>query len=281
MKKLKNITNKILLILITISLVVFSGIPNNINVYGATSISQLQSDIVEYAKQWIGVTPYVWGGTSLTNGADCSGFVMQIYKEFGISLPHGTASLLNVGTSVSWSEIQLGDVIITRSSGSESGRHTGIYAGNGQWVNAAGKNIGTIISNVNTSKIETIRRIVNDDTNTEKRPSTYPDPHNNGNILDGGYVAGGYTLSGFKPMGDIDNTDDNPLDLDSLEFDFAGNPEKMEYNGVSKNAEWLFSKFSQFVDYILGIMVQGLKGAIVGWTAIIEGWINDILNALN
>ena len=55
----------------------------------------------------------------------------------------------------------------------------------------------------------------------------------------------------------------------------------MEYNGEKKLSVWLFSKFSQFIDYILGIMLQGIKGAIVGWTAIVEGMVNDILNLVN
>ena len=93
---------------------------------------------------------------------------------------------------------------------------------------------------------------------------------------------GNWSISNFKPQGQIDNTDGNPIDLDNLEeFDFSGNPSKMEYNGQNKESLWLFSKFSQFIDYIVGIMIQGTKGAIVGWTAIIEGMINNMLNLVN
>ena len=92
---------------------------------------------------------------------------------------------------------------------------------------------------------------------------------------------GNWSVSNFNPQGQADNTDDNPIDLDSLEFDFSGSPSKMEYNGERKVSVWLFSKFSQFVDYILGMMIQGVKGAIVGWTAIIEGMVNNMLNLVN
>ena len=272
MKKLKTIMNKILLILITISLVVFSMIPKNISVYGAeqNSTANIQQQIVDYAKQWVGVTPYVWGGTSLTSGADCSGFVMKIYEAFGIIIPHGTSSLLNVGTEVTWSEIQLGDVIVTSSSGSPTGRHTGIFAGNGQWVNAQSSRTGTVLNNVKIENIITIRRIVGNIESNGDSPQIFPNDENN---------SGGWTLQGFKPQGEID---DKEIDLDDLpEFEFAGNPSNMEYNGEKKLSSWLFSRFSQFIDYILGMMLQSIVGAIVGWTAIIEQMINGILNLLN
>ncbi len=260
MKKLEIIISKILLILITISLVVFSRTPENMVVYGAVS----GSDIVEYAKKWIGVTPYVWGGTSLTTGADCSGFVMKIFEQFGINLPKGTSNLESQGNTVSWNDIQLGDVIITRSSQSESGKHTGIYAGNGQWVNAKGKNYGTVLSSVPTSNIITIRRIIGAVEGNEKVPTLFPNESS-------GY--GGYTTQ--------DEPDDEDVDLDALIFEFSGNPSRMTYEGKVKVNQWSFSKFSQFIDYLLGVMIQGIKGAIVGWTSIVEGMINNVLDLLN
>ena len=274
MKKLKTIISKITIILITISLVVFSAIPNNNAIYADTSISELQQQIVDYAKQWVGVTPYVWGGTSLTAGADCSGFVMKVYEQFGIKLPHGTASLLDKGAPVSWSDVQLGDIIITESSASGTGKHTGIYAGDGKWVNASTSSVGTVLSDVLVEKIITIRRIVGNLQSDGSTPTVFP---GSGGV-DG---LGGASGQGFKPQGEIDNTDDNPIDLDALEFDFSGSPSKVEYNGEKNISIWLFSKFSQFIDYILGIMLQGIKGAVVGWTAIIEGMVSDTLSAVS
>ena len=73
-------------------------------------VSDVKVDLVQYAKQFIG-NPYVWGGVSLTNGADCSGFTMSIYKKYGVSLPHHAASQAQIGKSVSLSEIQPGDLV--------------------------------------------------------------------------------------------------------------------------------------------------------------------------
>ena len=183
MKKLKTIITKIILILLAISLVVFSAIPEKNIVYGDISTAELQYQIVEYAKQWIGVTPYVWGGESLTAGADCSGFVMQIYKQFGIYLDHGTDYLLTVGAPVSWSDIQWGDVIVTHSSRSGTGRHTGIYAGNGQWVNASSSKVGTILSDVRVDQIMTIRRIVGHLQSDGHTPTVFPSRWRNGKLV--------------------------------------------------------------------------------------------------
>ena len=83
---------------------------------------------MDFAKQFIG-NPYVWGGTSLTNGADCSGFVQSVYAHFGFSLPRTSTAQRGVGRAVSYAEAQPGDIICYNG-------HVGIYAGNGQIVNA-------------------------------------------------------------------------------------------------------------------------------------------------
>ena len=295
MKKLKNITSKILLILITISLVVFSVIPDNINVYGATT-EQTKQDIVDYAISYSDQnkngkpTPYVWGGNNLKNGADCSGFVMAVFKDFGYNLKLSlrqeegnsrAAAMSRVGQQVQYSDVELGDIIVLKWTNTSGWSwHCGIYAGNGKYVNcsSAKNKMCATLSSVPTKNVYAVTRIVG---NVNGGTNTPPVPQNQGGNTSGGQSSGGYTLKGFKPKGDIDDTDDDPIDLDEIEFEFVGSPEKMTYNGETKISAWLFSKFSQFVDYILGIMVQGLKGAIVGWTAIIEGWINDILNAMN
>lgn len=108
-------------------------------------------EIVAYAKQFIG-NPYVWGGTSLTNGADCSGFVQSIYKHFGVSLPRTSYSMEHVGRAVSYSDIQPGDIVCYEG-------HVGIYAGNGKLVNAIDEARGIGMSNATYRPILTIRRI--------------------------------------------------------------------------------------------------------------------------
>ncbi len=97
----------------------------------------------------------------MTNGCDCSGFVMSVYAHFGYSLPHSSASLRSCGRGVSYSEAQPGDVICYYSSASPSGGHTGIYIGDGMMVNAASSKTGIIISSVNPNRSGfVVRRIV-------------------------------------------------------------------------------------------------------------------------
>ena len=89
--------------------------------------------IVDFACQFIG-NPYVWGGTSLTNGVDCSGFTMQIMARYGVSLPHSSRGQAGYGRSVSTSELQPGDLIFYGSGSSIS--HVAIYIGGGQMIHA-------------------------------------------------------------------------------------------------------------------------------------------------
>ena len=108
--------------------------------------------VVDFAKQFVG-NPYVYGGTSLTNGADCSGFVMSVYANFGVSLPHSSAADRNVGAAVpSLAEAQPGDIICYSG-------HVGIYAGDGMLVHASTSKTGIIISSATYRNILSIRRI--------------------------------------------------------------------------------------------------------------------------
>ena len=114
--------------------------------------------LVNYALQFVG-NPYVWGGNSLTNGCDCSGFVHLIYKHFGYSLPRYSMSFLNVGTPVSLDEIQIGDIVVyTKKDGIG---HVAIYIGNGKVVEAQSTKAG-ITSNrrVDCREIAGIRRVL-------------------------------------------------------------------------------------------------------------------------
>ena len=111
------------------------------------------ADVVQFAKQFVG-NPYVYGGTSLTNGADCSGFVMSVYKNFGVSLPHSSAADRSVGAAVNGLEnAQPGDIICYSG-------HVGIYAGDGQIVHASTSRTGIIVSSATYRSILSIRRIL-------------------------------------------------------------------------------------------------------------------------
>lgn len=108
--------------------------------------------IVDYACQFIG-NPYVWGGTSLTDGADCSGFVQSVFEHFGISLPRTTYDQINAGVEVSYDQAMPGDLICYDG-------HIGIYIGNGQIVNAQNPEQGIGISPATYTTILSVRRIV-------------------------------------------------------------------------------------------------------------------------
>ena len=114
--------------------------------------SELGAAVANYACQFVG-NPYVWGGTSLTNGADCSGFVMSVYNNFGVSLPHSSAADRSVGSSVGGLEnAQPGDIVCYSG-------HVGIYIGNGQIVHASTAKTGIIISDAGYRSVLSVRRI--------------------------------------------------------------------------------------------------------------------------
>ena len=134
-----------------------SSVGSSSQTSGSTSISpgnkSLGQQIANYAVQFRG-NPYVYGGTSLTNGADCSGFVMSVFKKFGISLPRTSGAQGVSGRRVaSISQAQPGDLIAYTG-------HIGIYIGNGKLIHASSPRTGIIISNVNYRPIKSIRRIV-------------------------------------------------------------------------------------------------------------------------
>lgn len=109
-------------------------------------VSDVRVSLCQFAKQYVG-NPYVWGGTSLTKGADCSGFVLSVFKNFGISLPHHAASQANCGKTITVAEMQPGDLIFYSKNGSIN--HVAIYIGNGQVIHASSPKTGIKISNYN------------------------------------------------------------------------------------------------------------------------------------
>ena len=118
----------------------------------SSSGSSKGQQIADFACKYIGC-PYVAGGTSLTNGADCSGFVMAVFQANGYSLPRSSYAQSSVGREVSYSEAQPGDIIYY-------GGHVGIYIGNGQIVHASTERTGIKITAATYRSIVTVRRIV-------------------------------------------------------------------------------------------------------------------------
>ena len=108
-------------------------------------------EVIDYACQFIG-NPYVWGGTSLTDGADCSGFVQSVYAHFGISLPRTSYEQRSAGYEVSYEDAQPGDLILYEG-------HVGLYIGNDQIVNAMNEDQGIGISSATYTNIVAVRRI--------------------------------------------------------------------------------------------------------------------------
>ena len=119
----------------------------------SSSGSGAGSSVVAFATQFVG-NPYVWGGTSLTGGADCSGFTQSVYANFGVSLPRTSYEQQNAGTEVSYADAQPGDLICY-------GGHVAIYMGNGRIVHASNSQDGIKISNDATYRtIVSVRRLV-------------------------------------------------------------------------------------------------------------------------
>lgn len=109
------------------------------------SQSAFRSSIVDFALQFLG-NPYVWGGSSLTRGADCSGFTMSVFRNFGISLSHSSRAQANEGRAISASELRPGDLVFY---GGGTINHVALYIGNGKIIHASDETTGIIISRYN------------------------------------------------------------------------------------------------------------------------------------
>ncbi len=108
------------------------------------------AEVVAYGKQFIG-TPYVWGGTNLKKGVDCSGFVYSVYKNFGITLNRSSSSMASNGIEVSKANLQAGDLVFFNSGGNSRISHVGIYCGDGTYVHSTdGKAYGVTVTDLNS-----------------------------------------------------------------------------------------------------------------------------------
>ena len=115
--------------------------------------------MVAYAKQFLG-NPYVYGGTSLTNGTDCSGFVMRIYEHFGYGLPRTSSAQAGATRTISSSEAKPGDLFFYGNGSSVS--HVAMYIGGGQVIHASSKRTGIKISNAFYRTPIKVGRVIND-----------------------------------------------------------------------------------------------------------------------
>ena len=118
----------------------------------ASSDGSLGQQVADFAVQFVG-NPYVYGGTSLTNGADCSGFTLSVYANFGVSLPHSAKAQNTKGTNVGSIDNAIPGDLVYYSG------HIAIYIGNGKIVHASNSRTGIIISNANYDRILGVRRI--------------------------------------------------------------------------------------------------------------------------
>lgn len=131
---------------------------DNSNVYAVKTINVVNSSkgqqIADYAASWVGVTPYVWGGTSLYTGADCSGFVCCVYEHFGYNLWYSRVDLDMVGYEVPLSSAKPGDIIVYSG-------HVAIYAGNGMVTHALNENWGVVTTDISWGgNVRCVRRVV-------------------------------------------------------------------------------------------------------------------------
>ena len=125
-------------------------------IYGE-GVTNIRADLCNFAMQFVG-NPYVWGGTSLTNGADCSGYVQSVFAHFGVYLPRVAAAQAGAGQTISQSEAQPGDLFFYSGGGGIN--HVGIYIGGGKVVNASNEKYGITVYNSNYRTVTKVVRVL-------------------------------------------------------------------------------------------------------------------------
>ena len=125
---------------------------------GSSTKQSRRSQLVNYALQFVG-NRYVWGGTSLTNGVDCSGFTMRVMEKFGVSLPHYSGSQAQMGKKVTSATMKPGDLIFYAGSNGKV-NHVAIYIGDNQIIHAGSKDTGINVRNADYRAVWGVRRIV-------------------------------------------------------------------------------------------------------------------------
>ncbi|HEX3021910.1 MAG TPA: SH3 domain-containing C40 family peptidase [Lachnospiraceae bacterium] len=126
---------------------------------GTDGVSSVRADMISFAKQFLG-NPYVWGGTSLTNGTDCSGFVMSIYAHFGYGISRTSRAQAGNGSTISASSVRPGDLVFYSNGGGIN--HVAMYIGGGQVIHASNPRTGIKISNMYYRTPVKAVRIIND-----------------------------------------------------------------------------------------------------------------------
>ena len=157
--------------------------------------------MVEFGSQFLG-NPYVWGGTSLTNGADCSGFVQAIYSQFGYSLPRTSGEQSKVGMQIPVSEARTGDLIFYARNGVVY--HVVMYIDNGQVLHASSSTTGIIVSGIDTAHAVWATRMISDDdqdkvdaVNAKAGTMMYGGAYTNATAADQGELLGNFKLTAY------------------------------------------------------------------------------------
>jgi cell wall-associated NlpC family hydrolase len=125
--------------------------------YSSSGVSQTAVDLINYAYQFLG-NPYVYGGNSLTNGIDCSGFVQQIFAAYGYSMPRTSLAYAGVGTTISYSEAKPGDILVYKYA--DGSGHVAIYIGDGQIIHASTPATGICIGNATFTTPYSVQRVL-------------------------------------------------------------------------------------------------------------------------
>ena len=167
--------------------------------YAPAEYSSVTGDaIVSYAKRFLGLR-YKTGTPSLTNGADCSGFTMLIYREFGVSLPRTVSGQTGRGTYVNKKDLQKGDLVFYKNKGASGGAsHVAIYIGGGQVIHESRPGVGVKISPVNMMQYVTARRVINSKAKQIAEQKLEEENKNNEVVAD-------------TPSNDVSNNDTNTV----------------------------------------------------------------------